>query len=124
MIIDCTSHISADILSTVALENADSVIRLCSPDFKGISYFASQLPCLMGRRFNPERHIKILSNFKNGQAVSEIKEFYGGIDFELPYLSEIEEQYYTAGLLEGVTSKEGKKFEHTLKVIIKEAFNE
>lgn len=124
VIIDCTSHISADILSTVALEIADSVIRLGSCDLKGVSYFSSQLPCLSERRFNPDRHIKILSNFKETQPKTEIKECYGGTDFELLYVAELEEQYHTGRLLERLTSKEGSRYGDVLKEVVKEVFDE
>lgn len=124
VIVDCTSHISADILSTVALEIADAVLRLGSCDLKGVSYFSSQLPCLFERRFNPDRHIKILSNFKDNQPKTEIKECYGGTSFELPYIAELEEQCNTGRLLEMLKSKEGKKYEDVLKTVAKEVFDE
>lgn len=103
VIIDCTSHITADILSTVALEIADAVLRLGSCDLKGVSYFASQLPLLFERRFNPDRHTKILSNFRSSHPKAEIRECYGGTDFELPYVAELEEQYRDRTLYNLVT---------------------
>jgi cellulose biosynthesis protein BcsQ len=124
LIVDCTSHISADILSTAALEMSDSVLRLGSCDLKGVSYFSSQLPYLFERRFNLDRHIKILSNFKTNEPVAEIKECYSEVSFEFPYVPEVEEQYRTGSILEGLNSKEGEKFQHTLEAIIKEALNE
>lgn len=124
VIIDCTSHISADILSTVALEIADAVLRLGSCDLKGVSYFISQCQYLIDRRFHTEKHIKILSNFKNGQPANEIKECYGGAAFELNYVSELEEQYHSGKILDGLKSKEGSKYEETLKKVAKEVFDE
>ncbi|MCX7748234.1 MAG: ParA family protein [Clostridia bacterium] len=124
IIVDCTSHISADILSTTALEISDAVLRLGSCDLKGVSYFSSQLPYLFERRFNPDRHIKILSNYKMSQPETEIKECYNGVDFELPYLSELEEQYFTGRILEELKSKSGKKFDEILKEVLWGVFNE
>lgn len=124
VIIDCTSHITADILSTVALEKSDVVLRLGSCDLKGVSYFASQLPLLFERRFNPDRHIKILSNFRSSHPKAEIRECYGGTDFELPYVAELEEQYRTGRLLEVPATKEGRRFEDALRAVLKEVFNE
>lgn len=124
VIVDCTSHISEDMLSTAALEVSDAVIRLCSCDLKGISYFASQLPYIMDRRFNPDRHIKALSNFKANEPQAEAKECYKGISFELPYIDEMNEQYQTGSIFENFSSREGKKLENTLGDIIMEVFNE
>ena len=46
VIVDCGSYIANDILSAVALMEADSVLRLANCDLKSISYFSSQLPLL------------------------------------------------------------------------------
>lgn len=124
IIVDCTSHISADILSITALEMADGVLRLGSCDLKGVSYFSSQLQFLLERRFNPDRHIKILSNFKSNQPRAEIKEFYNGVHFEIPFVQEIEDQFRDGLLLEHPTSKEGIKHENILKLLIREVFHE
>ena len=124
VIVDCTSHISVDVLSTTALETSDAVLRLGSCDLKGVSYFSSQLPYLSERRFNPDRHIKILSNFKNNQPKNEIKECYGGTEYELPYVPEMEEQYHADEILEGLKSKDGRAYEDILKAITKGVFNE
>jgi len=124
VILDCSSYISEDILSATVLENADSVIRLGSCDLKGVSYFSSQLPYLSERRFNQDKHIKVLSNFKSTQPKNEINECYSGVTYELPYVLELEEQYHTGRMLEGVVTKEGKKFEKILAAIAKEIFNE
>ena len=124
VIVDCTSHISADILSTTALEMADAVLRLGTCDLKGVSYFSSQLQYLMERRFNPDRHIKILSNLKSGQPVAEIKESYNGVHFEISFVQELEDQFRDGILLESATSKEGKKHEGILKQLIGEVFHE
>ena len=78
----------------------------------------------MERRFNPDRHIKILSNFKNGQPVAEIKEFYNGVQFEIPFVQELEDQFRDGILLESATSKEGKKHEGVLEKLIGEVFHE
>ena len=44
--IDCSSYIANDILSAVALMEADSVLRLANCDLKSIGYLSSQLPLL------------------------------------------------------------------------------
>lgn len=124
VILDCSSYISEDILSATILENADVVMRLGSCDLKGVSYFSSQLPYLSEGRFNQDKHIKVLSNFKSSQPKNEINECYGGVTYELPYVLELEEQYHTGRILDGAVTKEGKKFEKALAAITKGVFDE
>ena len=52
IIIDCTSNITNDILSAVALIDSDAVLRLVSCDLKSISYLSSQMPVLLDNKFN------------------------------------------------------------------------
>ena len=124
VIVDCTSHISADTLSTTAIEMADSVLRLGSCDLKGVSYFSSQLPYLSERRFNSDRHIKVLSNFKSNQPKTEIRECYSGVHYDLPYVPEVDQQFQDGLLIESLASKDGRKYESILRLIIKEVFHE
>ena len=52
VVIDCGSYIANDILSAVALMEADSVLRLANADLKSISYLSSQM-CIRDRRTVP-----------------------------------------------------------------------
>jgi len=124
IIFDCSSYFTTDILSMMALEMADSVIRLGGCRLKDLSCFASQIPIFADRRFNSENHIKVLSNFKANDSISEFKEIYQDIKFELPNITEIEEQFAIAAIIESLTTKEGKAYENTLKRIAKEALDE
>ena len=42
VIVDCTSNLENNVLSSVAVEQADQIIRLASPDLSAISFFLSQ----------------------------------------------------------------------------------
>ena len=46
IVVDCSSYIANDILSALALMEADSVLRLANADLKSISYLSSQLTLL------------------------------------------------------------------------------
>lgn len=46
VVIDCSSYIANDILSAVALMEADSVLCLANCDLKSVGYLSSQLPLL------------------------------------------------------------------------------
>lgn len=122
VIIDCSSNIASDILSAIALETADRVLRLGSCDLKGVSYFSSQLPLLSDRKFNADRHIKALSNVKPYEPKAEIRECCKGVKFEILHITELAEQSLTGQLFEGMKSKEGKAFEKVTRDIAKEVF--
>ena len=64
VIVDCGSYIANDILSAVALMEADSILRLANCDPKSVNYFASQLPLLDGPEWDSIRWRQMLSLFK------------------------------------------------------------
>ncbi|UZQ48861.1 AAA family ATPase [Clostridium kluyveri] len=124
VILDCSSNFTSDILSTVALEMADKVIRLKSVNLKAISYFDSYLPLLADRRFNVERHVKVISNTKDNEPKEQIKEKYHGIKYELPHVEEITEQFLSGELLGDLKSKEKEEHNRALKELIALVFDE
>lgn len=64
VIVDCGSYIANDILSAVALMEADSILRLANCDPKSVNYFASQLPLLDGPEWDMDKQYKVASNVK------------------------------------------------------------
>ena len=58
MVIDCSSYIANDILSAVALMEADSVLRLANCDLKSIGYLSSQLPLLRELHWDEDKQYK------------------------------------------------------------------
>ena len=44
VIVDCVSSLESNPLASTAVELADQIIRLASPDLRSISYYLSQLP--------------------------------------------------------------------------------
>ncbi|QAA32742.1 AAA family ATPase [Clostridium manihotivorum] len=124
VIVDCSSYFTSDVLSTVALEMADKVIRLKSANLKAVSYFDSYLPLLADRRFNVEKHIKAISNVKDNEPKEQIKEKYHGVKHELLHVEEITEQFLCGELLNDLKSKEKEEYNKTLKDLIALAFDE
>ena len=64
VIIDCGSTIASDVLSAVALMEADTVLRLINCDLKSISYLSSQLPLLRDNKWDADKQLKVASNVK------------------------------------------------------------
>ena len=124
IIIDCGSHISDDVLSTVALMHADSVLRLVNCDLKSISYLSSQLPLLIDKKFKVDKQIKVASNVKSIHASENIEQVLGGVSFTIPYSEGIENQYLTGELLKDVyVNKDSKGFRKAIDAICEEVFD-
>ena len=89
VIVDCGSYIANDILSAVALMEADSILRLANCDPKSVNYFASQLPLLDGPEWDMDKQYKVASNVKPYQAADHIGKVLGEYESlsELNYLA-------------------------------------
>ena len=85
MVIDCSSYIANDILSAVALMEADSVLRLANCDLKSIGYLSSQLPLLRELHWDEDKQYKAASNIKPLQAADRIGQVLGSVAFQLPH---------------------------------------
>ena len=122
VVVDCGSHIAADILSAVALMEADSVLRLAGCDLKSVSYFSSQLELLKDHRWEADRQYRVASNVKTHEAVEQLSAALGNTVFQLPYSREMESQYLAGNLLEDLVLKDSREFRRELARISKEVF--
>ena len=122
VIVDCGSYIANDILSAVALMEADSILRLANCDPKSVNYFASQLPLLDGPEWDMDKQYKVASNVKPYQAADLIGKVLGDTAFVLPYSQELEEQYLAGNLLADLALKDSRPFRKELDRIIAEVF--
>ena len=120
IIIDCSSVLTEDGFTTIALQLSDAVLRLCNADLKAFSYFSSQLPLISRAKFKADSHIKALSNVKPGQEENTFRSVYGDVVYTLPHIKEIEQQFYSAGLLDALSGKEAKKYNTEIQKIVKE----
>lgn len=117
VIIDATSNFVNDLITTIALEVSDSVLRLNSSELKNISYYDSYLPLLIDTKFDTDNHINILSNFRIDDAVEELIELYSAKE-SIAYSDEVREQGACNELLLSLSSKEESKLSSKLKNII------
>ncbi len=122
IIVDCSSYIANDILSAVALMEADSVLRLVNCDLKSISYLSSQLPLLQNSGFDMEKQYKVASNVKPFHGVDQMAGALGSLSFVLPNSQELEEQYLSGNLLNELTLKNSRGFRTEIKNIVKDVF--
>ncbi|WP_312644530.1 ParA family protein [Hydrogenoanaerobacterium sp.] len=122
VVVDCGSYIANDILSAVALMEADSVLRLANADLKSVSYLSSQLPLLRDSKWDADKQYKIASNVRPQQAVEQIGQALGSVSFTLPHSQELEVQYLAGNLLADLSLKDSRPFRKEIEKISKEVF--
>ena len=121
VIIDCGSHISDDILSTVALIDSDIVLRLINCDLKSISYLSSQLPLLADKQFRLDKQVKIANNVKSIHDNENIEQILGNVQYTIPFCAHIETQYLSGELLKSLNNtKDAKTVKQLIEKICKE----
>ena len=123
VVIDCSCHLSDDILSTVSLIEADCVLRLINCDLKSISYLSSQLPLLADGRFKSDKQLKAANNVKSIHSRENIEQIIGGVTFTVPHSDLVERQYLEGELLkETPVKRESKEFRVMIEQIAEEVF--
>lgn len=123
VVIDCSCHLSDDILSTVSLIEADCVLRLINCDLKSISYLSSQLPLLADSRFKSDKQLKAANNVKSIHSRENIEQIIGGVTFTVPHSDLVERQYLEGELLKDTPVKrESKEFRVMIEQIAEEVF--
>lgn len=122
VIIDCSSYIANDILSAVALMEADSVLRLVNCDLKSISYLSSQLPLLKDNKWDADKQYKVASNVKTNQASEHIEQVLGNVAFKIPHSDELENQFLAGDLFRDLALKDSRGFRKEIEKISKEVF--
>lgn len=122
VIVDCTSNIASDILSAVALMEADTVLRLAGCDLKSISYLSSQLPLLSDHKWDADKQLKAVSNIRQQEASSHMEQILGSVSFQIPHSSEVEAQFLEGELLGELGLKESRAFRREIEKISREVF--
>ncbi|NPV89722.1 MAG: AAA family ATPase [Firmicutes bacterium] len=122
IIIDCGSVIASDILSAVALMEADSVLRMVNCDLKSISYLSSQLPLLKDNKWDADKQYKVASNLKPNQAGEHIEQVLGHVVFKIPHSSELENQALAGDLFRDLSLKDSRGFRKEIARISQEVF--
>jgi len=123
VVVDCGSYIANDILSAVALMEADSVLRLANADLKSVSYLSSQLPLLRDSKWDADKQYKVASNLKLHQAGEQTLQAHGSVAFTLPYSRELEDQYLAGNLLADLSLKDSRPFRREIEKICQEVFS-
>lgn len=94
VVVDCTSNLDDNVLAQTAIEKADQILRLSSPDLKSISFFLSQLPVYADSRYRTDNHIQGI-NTPNADVfvpIEETRTQLGELAFTLPFSFAVKEQ--------------------------------
>lgn len=118
IIIDCASVIEADPASIVAIELADKVLKLGSANLKGVSYYQTHDPMLADSRFRKEVQITVIGDLKVGQDWEAVSQQYGGADYVLPHIAELEQQYNELTLFKPLTERESSVYTAEIEKIL------
>ena len=116
VIVDCMSLPDSNFLTSVALENADQIIRLSTPDLKCLSFQMSQLKTFASRGYLRENDVAVMNIPREefNLAAADARLHLGKIAFIVPYCSTLIEQYMEGSLYEPMKDK---KFMQTIKAI-------
>lgn len=116
VVVDCTSNLDGNVLAQTAIEKADQILRLSSPDLGSISFFLSQLPVYADSKYRLDDHI-VGINIPNADVfmpIEEAKTQIGDVSFTVPFSTAVKEQMQ-GGKLYAKTSD--KRFEKKIKEI-------
>ena len=116
VIVDCMALPDSNFLTSVALENADQIIRLSTPDLKCLSFQMSQLKTFASRGYLRENDLAVMNIPREefNLAAADARLHLGKIAFTIPYCSALIEQYMEGSQYEPVKEK---KFMQTIKAI-------
>ena len=101
VICDCSSNMT-NFFTPAAIEAADTVVRILTPDLKGINYLKAHQPLLTDKRFQYERHLTFAGQARPFHAIDEMEHLIGGIDGILPYSKEIDRCATEGGMFQAI----------------------
>ena len=85
-----------------AIEAGDVVIRILTPDLKGINYLKAHQPLLVDERFRFSEHMTFAGLARPFHALDEMGYIIGGFDGLLPYGKEIDRCATEGGMFQAI----------------------
>ena len=89
IILDCSSNM-LNFFTPSAIEAADMVIRIVTPDLRGLNYLKAHKALLTDEKFHYDKHLTFAGLARPFHAIDEMDNLIGGFDGLLPYSKEIE----------------------------------
>ena len=85
-----------------AIEAADTVVRILTPDLKGVNYLKAHQPLLTDKRFKYAEHLTFAGQARPFHAIDEMEHLIGGMDGLLPYSKEIDRCATEGGMFQAI----------------------
>lgn len=89
IILDCSSNM-LNFFTPTAIESADLVVRIITPDLRGLNYLRAHKALLTDEKFHYEEHLTFAGLARPFHGIDEMDHLIGGFDGLLPYAKEIE----------------------------------
>ena len=102
VILDCSTSMT-NVFTPAAIEAGDVVIRILTPDLKGINYLKAHQPLLVDERFRFSNHMTFAGLARPFHALDEMGYIIGGFDGLLPYSKEIDRCATEGGMFKAIT---------------------
>lgn len=115
IILDCSSNV-INFFTPTAIESADLVIRILTPDLRGINYLKAHKPILTDAKFCYSDHLTLAGLARPFHALDEMGHLIGNFDGILPYTKEIE-RCGTAGEMFKAISYCNQRYINALQIV-------
>ena len=103
VILDCSSAMT-NVFTPAAIESGDLVIRILTPDLKGIHYLKAHQPLLADSRFRYHEHLTFAGLARPFHAIEEMGHLIGGFDGLLPYGKEVDRCATEGGMFHAISN--------------------
>ena len=90
------------LVNAAAIESGDLVIRILTPDLKGVNYLKAHQPLLGDGRFHYDQHMTFAGMARPFHALDEMGHIIGGWDGLLPYGKEIDRCATEGGMFQAI----------------------
>jgi len=101
VIIDCSPNMT-NFFTPAAIDAADVVVRILTPDLKGINYLKAHQPLLLDARFKYDEHLSFAGMARPFHAIEEMGHIIGGWTGLLPYSKEIDRCSTEGGMFKAI----------------------
>ncbi len=101
VILDCGSSMT-NVFTPAAIESGDTIIRILTPDLKGVNYLKAHQPLLTDKRFHYDSHLTFAGMARPFHALDEMGYLAGGFDGLLPYSKEIDRCATEGGMFHAI----------------------
>ena len=101
VILDCGSAMT-NVFTPAAIESGDLVLRIVTPDLKGINYLKAHQPLLVDGRFHYHEHMTFAGMARPFHAFDDMGYIIGGFDGLLPYGKEIDRCATEGGMFQAI----------------------